>query len=159
MSSFGLPSPHSHDSTDDDQQPAEASGVGRSWVQSMFSRDTTSRTNSFSRVRRWTSDSGTLGTSSVEGDYACVLCSNKLPLHLSLSCLAANENGAPCKQDLSSFGQKKIQTSVRMLRGHSGAVTALHCVTRREVWDLVGDREDAGFFISGSTDCLVKLCI
>ncbi|RVX14184.1 DENN domain and WD repeat-containing protein SCD1 [Vitis vinifera] len=132
MSSFGLPSPHSHDSTDDDQQPAEASGVGRSWVQSMFSRDTTSRTNSFSRVRRWTSDSGTL---------------------------AANENGTPRKQDLSSFGQKKIQTSVRMLRGHSGAVTALHCVTRREVWDLVGDREDAGFFISGSTDCLVKLCI
>ena len=130
MSSFGLPSPHSHDSTDDDQQPAEASGVGRSWVQSMFSRDTTSRTNSFSRVRRWTSDSGTL---------------------------AANENGTPRKQDLSSFGQKKIQTSVRMLRGHSGAVTALHCVTRREVWDLVGDREDAGFFISGSTDCLVKI--
>ena len=57
--------------------------------------------------------------------------------YISLSCLAANENGTPCKQDLSSFGQKKIQTSVRMLRGHSGAVTALHCVTRREVWDLV----------------------
>ncbi|KAL6319230.1 hypothetical protein AAG906_013904 [Vitis piasezkii] len=71
--------------------------------------------------------------------------------------VTANENGTPCKQDLSSFGQKKIQTSVRMLRGHSGAVTALHCVTRREVWDLVGDREDAGFFISGSTDCLVKI--
>lgn len=43
-----------------------------------------------------------------------------------------------------------------MLRGHNGAITALHCVTRREVWDLVGDREDAGFFISGSTDCLVR---
>ena len=82
-----------------------------------------------------------------------------ISLTLSLSCLAANENGTPRKQDLSSFGQKKIQTSVRILRGHSGAVTALHCVTRREVWDLVGDREDAGFFISGSTDCLVKLCI
>lgn len=65
---------------------------------------------------------------------------------------AANENG---KQDLSSAGQKKMQTSVRTLRGHSGAVSALHCVTRREVWDLVGDREDAGFFISGSTDCTV----
>lgn len=65
---------------------------------------------------------------------------------------AANENG---KQDLSSAGQKKMQTSVRTLRGHSGAVTALHCVTRREVWDLIGDREDAGFFISGSTDCTV----
>lgn len=43
-----------------------------------------------------------------------------------------------------------------MLRGHSGAITALHCVTRREVWDLVGDREDAGFFISGSLDCTVS---
>ena len=72
FSSFGLPSPHSHDSTDDDQRPAEASGVGRSWVQSMFSRDTTSRTNSLSRVRKWTSDSGNLGTLFVEGTYACV---------------------------------------------------------------------------------------
>lgn len=68
---------------------------------------------------------------------------------------AANENGTPRKQDLSAAGQKKIQTNVRILRGHSGAVTALHCVTKREVWDLVGDREDAGFFISGSTDCMV----
>ncbi len=30
-------------------------------------------------------------------------------------------------------------------------------MTRREVWDLVGDREDAGFFISGSTDCSVSV--
>jgi hypothetical protein len=72
---------------------------------------------------------------------------------------ATNENGTPRKQDLSAAGQKKIQTNVRILRGHSGAVTALHCVTRREVWDLVGDREDAGFFISGSTDCSVSLHI
>lgn len=124
--SHGLASPRS--ATDENQQPAEASG--RSWVQSMFSRDTASRTNSFSRVRRWTSDGGSS---------------------------AANENGTPRKQDLSTAGQKKTQTSVRVLRGHSGAVTALHCVTRREVWDLVGDREDAGFFISGSTDCTVKI--
>ncbi|KAF8399144.1 hypothetical protein HHK36_015009 [Tetracentron sinense] len=133
VSSYGLPSPRPQDATDDSQQPAEASGVGRSWVQSMFSRDTTSRANSFSRVRRWTSDSGTL---------------------------AANENtkstSSPHKQDLPTSGQKKIQSSVRTLRGHSGAITALHCVTRREVWDLVGDREDAGFFISGSTDCTVS---
>ncbi|XP_074572770.1 DENN domain and WD repeat-containing protein SCD1 [Curcuma longa] len=54
-------------------------------------------------------------------------------------------------------GQKKLQSSMRILKGHTGAITALHCVTRREVWDLVGDREDAGFFISGSTDCLVKI--
>lgn len=66
--------------------------------------------------------------------------------------LATSENGKP---ELSAAGQKKIQTSVRTLRGHTGAVTALHCVTRREVWDLIGDREDAGFFISGSTDCTV----
>lgn len=126
--SHGLASPRSP--TDENQQTAEASVVGRSWVQSMFSKDTTSKSNSFSRVRRWTSDSGST---------------------------AANENGTPHKQDLSTAGQKKTQTSVRVLRGHSGAVTALHCVTRREVWDLVGDREDAGFFISGSTDCTVKI--
>ncbi|OVA05014.1 DENN domain [Macleaya cordata] len=132
-SSYGLPSPGSQDAADESQQPAEASGVGRSWVQSMFSRDTTSRNNSFSRVRRWTSDSSTP---------------------------AANENikgtASPRKTDLAT-GQKKIQSSVRVLRGHTGAITALHCVTRREVWDLVGDREDAGFFISGSTDCMVKI--
>ncbi|KAG7944548.1 hypothetical protein I3843_15G107500 [Carya illinoinensis] len=130
MSSLGLPSPRSKEATDENQPPAEASVVGRSWVQSMFSRDTASRTNSFSRVRKWASDAG-----------------NADP----------NENGTPRKQDLLAGGQKKIQTNVRILRGHSGAVTALHCVSRREVWDLVGDREDAGFFISGSTDCSVKI--
>ncbi|CAL5362519.1 unnamed protein product [Camellia sinensis] len=129
VSPYGLPSPHPQDANNDNQQPAEASGVGRSWVQSMFTRDTSLRANSFSRVHKWTSDSGNL---------------------------AANENGTPRKQD-STAGQKKIQTNVRLLRGHTGAVTALHCVTRREVWDLVGDREDAGFFISGSTDCSVKI--
>lgn len=77
--------------------------------------------------------------------------------HLSccLLSLAANENGTPRKQD-STAGGKKIQSNIRIIRGHAGAITALHCVTKREVWDLVGDREDAGFFISGSTDCLVS---
>ena len=56
--SHGLTSPRSP--TGEIQQPAEASVVGRSWVQSMFSRDTSSRTNSFSRVRKWT-DSGSAG--------------------------------------------------------------------------------------------------
>ncbi|KAI5382926.1 Scytalone dehydratase, variant 3 [Lathyrus oleraceus] len=130
VSSLALPSPLSKNAKDEDQQPTEATGVGRNWVQSMFSRNTTSRSSSFSRVRRWTSDGGNSVTS---------------------------ENGTPRKQDLSSGGQKKLQTNVRMLRGHNGAVTALHCVTKREVWDLVGDREDAGFFISGSTDCSVKI--
>ncbi|XP_068307994.1 DENN domain and WD repeat-containing protein SCD1-like [Pyrus communis] len=130
MLSHGLASPRSKDATVENQQPAEASGVGRSWVQSMFSRDTASRTTSLSRVRKWTSDGGSS---------------------------AANEHGTPRKQDLSATGQKKTQTNVRLLRGHSGSVTALHCVTKREVWDLVGDREDAGFFISGSTDSTVKI--
>ncbi|CAA6666159.1 unnamed protein product [Spirodela intermedia] len=107
--SYGLPSPRPQDATDESQQTTEASGVGRSWVQSMFSRDAASRINSLSRAQ------------------------------------------------LPSPVQKKIQSSVRILKGHSGAITALHCVTRREVWDLVGDREDAGFFISGSTDCTVKI--
>ncbi|KAG5014724.1 hypothetical protein JHK85_020860 [Glycine max] len=127
---LALPSPHSKDAKDENQQPTEATGVGRNWVQSMFSRNTTTRSSSFSRVRRWTSDGGNSAT---------------------------NENGTPRKQDLSSGGQKKLQTNVRILRGHNGAITALHCVTKREVWDLVGDREDAGFFISGSTDCSVKI--
>ncbi|XP_019446275.1 PREDICTED: DENN domain and WD repeat-containing protein SCD1 isoform X2 [Lupinus angustifolius] len=127
--SLALPSPHSKDVNDEDQQPAEATGVGRNWVQSMFTRNTTSRSSSFNRVRRWTSDGGN----------------------------SANENGTPRKQDLTTGGQKKLQTNVRILRGHNGAITALHCVTKREVWDLVGDREDAGFFISGSTDCSVKI--
>ncbi|PPD82495.1 hypothetical protein GOBAR_DD20583 [Gossypium barbadense] len=122
----GLSSPRLKDAADENQEPLEASGVGRSWVQSMFSRDTSSRTNSFSRVRKWASD-------------------------------GATENGNARKQDMPSAGQKKTQTNVRILRGHSGPVTALHCVTRKEVWDLVGDREDAGFFISGSTDCTVKI--
>ncbi|CAK7349759.1 unnamed protein product [Dovyalis caffra] len=128
MLSPGLSSPRPKDSMDENHQPAEASVIGRSWVQSMFSRDS-SRANSFSRVRKGASD----GTSAV------------------------NENGTPRRQDSSAVAQKKLQTNVRILRGHSGAVTALHCVTRREVWDLVGDREDAGFFISGSTDCMVKI--
>ncbi|KAK6154007.1 hypothetical protein DH2020_013646 [Rehmannia glutinosa] len=117
VASFGLPSPRPQDVVDSSQQSSEVSGVGRSWVQSMFSRD---RASSFSRV-------------------------------------PTSENGSLHKQDVSAAGQKKVQTNIRMLRGHSGAVTALHCVTKREVWDLVGDREDAGFFISGSTDCTVKI--
>ncbi|KAF5756196.1 putative transcription factor WD40-like family [Helianthus annuus] len=119
-SSLGLPSPRPQDVTIDNQQPAEASG--RSWVQSMFSRDTTTlRANSFTRVR-----------SKSTSDQA-----------------KGSESGAS--------GQAKVQTSIRTLRGHNGAITALHCVTQREVWDLVGDREDAGFFISGSTDSTIKI--
>lgn len=123
LSSYGLQAPLPQDSANDSQQSAEASSVGRSWVQSMFTRGTSLRANSFTRVKSSVSD----------------------------------ENGTANKQDAGNTGQKRIQTNVRILRGHSGAITALHCVTRKEVWDLVGDREDAGFFISGSTDCMVKI--
>ncbi|XP_039136083.1 DENN domain and WD repeat-containing protein SCD1 [Dioscorea cayenensis subsp. rotundata] len=128
---YGLPSPRSQDAVDDSQQPAEASGLGRSWVQSMFSRDRSIRSNSFSRVRKWTSDGDGQATPEV--------------------------GASPRKTELPTSGQKKLQSNVRVLKGHTGAVTTLHCVTRREVWDLFGDREDAGFFISGSTDCTVKI--
>lgn len=59
LASFGLPSPRPQDTADSAQQSSEASVVGRSWVQSMFSRD---RASSFSRVRKWASDSDNLGT-------------------------------------------------------------------------------------------------
>ena len=36
---------HPHDAADESQQPAEASGLGRSWVQIMFSRDPATRRN------------------------------------------------------------------------------------------------------------------
>lgn len=75
---------------------------------------------------------------------------------LSVSSDGTKTGADSAKGDLHP-GQKKLQSSMRILKGHTGAITALHCVTRREVWDLVGDREDAGFFISGSTDCLVGL--
>ena len=59
VSSFGLPSPRPQDAGDSTEQSSEASGDGRSWVQSMFSRD---KASSFSRVRKWTSDGGNSGT-------------------------------------------------------------------------------------------------
>lgn len=59
---LALPSPHSKDTKDENQQPSEATGVGRNWVQSMFSRNKTTRSSSFSHVHRWTSDGGNSGT-------------------------------------------------------------------------------------------------
>lgn len=132
--SYGLSSPRSQDVSDESQQPAEASGVGRSWVQSMFSRDRSIRASSFSRVSRWASDTDSSGSND-----------NLKP------------GTSPRISEVPAIGQKKIQTSMRTLKGHTSSVTALHCVTRREVWDLFGDREDAGFFISGSTDCTIKI--
>lgn len=160
MSAHALPSPRPKDGSDQNQQPAEPSVVGRSWVQSMFSRDTSARINSLSRSGRWSTDGGCFICSfyqyfgliwAVQSKILCCL--------FVLLSSATSESGTPQRQDLSSAAQKKVQSNIRVLRGHSGAVTALHCVTKREVWDLVGDREDAGFFISGSTDCSVKSCI
>lgn len=56
-----LPTQHPHDAADESQQPAEASGLGRSWVQSMFSRDPATRRVPSARARRGASDSGILG--------------------------------------------------------------------------------------------------
>uniref|UniRef100_A0A0E0JKD3 UDENN domain-containing protein n=1 Tax=Oryza punctata TaxID=4537 RepID=A0A0E0JKD3_ORYPU len=120
LPSYGMASPRALDVSDESQQPAEASGLGRNWVQSMFSRDRSLRASSFNRA-------------------------NEVKVGATAG-----------KTDLPA-AQKKTQTNMRTLRGHTGAITALHCVTRKEVWDLVGDREDAGFFISGSTDCTVKI--
>eukprot|EP01018_Ginkgo_biloba_P036033 Gb_36258 [translate_table: standard] len=128
---------HSHqpqDAADESQQPAEAAGVGRSWVQSMFSRYPATRGIPPGRTRRGESDIGVL---------------------------APNENimnaVPPRKPETLSTGQKRGHSGVRILRGHKGSVTALHAVTRSEVWDLTGDHEDAGYFISGSADCTLKI--
>lgn len=67
--SSGLPSPRPKaDASDETQQPSEASG--RSWVQSMFSRDTASRANSFSRVRKWVSDNASSGMSMISSSLS-----------------------------------------------------------------------------------------
>ncbi|VAH61112.1 unnamed protein product [Triticum turgidum subsp. durum] len=120
--SYSMASPRALDISDESEQPAEASVLGRSWVHSMFSRDRSLRASSFNRA----SDTKAGATAG--------------------------------KTDLAA-AQKKTQTNMRILRGHTAAITALHCVTRKEVWDLVGDREDAGFFISGSTDCTVSFML
>lgn len=52
LPSISMPSPRSHDASDESQQPAEASGLGRSWVASMFSRERSMRASSFSRASK-----------------------------------------------------------------------------------------------------------
>jgi hypothetical protein len=53
LQSYGMASPHAIDVSDESQQPAEASGLGRSWVQSMFSRDRSLRATSFNRASKF----------------------------------------------------------------------------------------------------------
>lgn len=81
--SNGMPSPLSKDATNDDQQPAEASGIGRSWVQSMFSREASSRSHSFSRVRKWTSDGGASAMSFINFGFLQTVLFNSSPFLLS----------------------------------------------------------------------------
>jgi hypothetical protein len=76
MRSPGLSSPRPKDSMDENEQPAEASVIGRSWVQSMFSRDP-SRANSFGRVRKGASD----GTSGLFFHSNGHLCYNNFVYH------------------------------------------------------------------------------
>ncbi|XP_021736318.1 DENN domain and WD repeat-containing protein SCD1-like isoform X2 [Chenopodium quinoa] len=129
LSSSGLQSPHFRDATVDNQ-PSKASTIAKNWVRSMFGRESVLKVNSFSHARGWTFETETA---------------------------AVTEIGTPRKQNFPNSGLRRSQTNVRVLKGHHKAITALHCVTRREVWDLTGDREDTGFFISGSTDCSVKI--
>lgn len=133
-SMHNIPTQQPHDAADESQQPAEASGLGRSWVQSMFSRDPATRRVPSARARRGASDNGVL---------------------------VANENiqnaVPPRKVEIPTVGPKRGYSGVRILRGHKGSITALHAVTRREVCDLTSDQEDAGYFISGSADCTIKL--
>lgn len=67
--SYGLPSPRPQDTYDENQQQAEGSGVGRSWVQSMFSRERSIRANSFARVRSDGDASGTFKSYPIERIY------------------------------------------------------------------------------------------
>lgn len=116
---------------DEAQQPVEAAGAGRSWVQSMFSRDKAALSG---RNRRGTSDSNVLAT---------------------------NDNiqniQHPKIVDAASASRRRGPSSVRTLRGHKAAVTVLHAVTKAETGDGGVDNDDVGYFISGSADCTVKV--
>ncbi|GLJ48583.1 hypothetical protein SUGI_1024890 [Cryptomeria japonica] len=132
--SSGKHTQQSQDSVDESQQPAEASGLGRSWVQSMFSRDPSIRGNAAGRGQRGASNSGGLVPNE-----------------------STKNNAASRKLDIPVVVPKRGHSGVRILRGHKGSITALHAITRSEVWDLTSDQEDAGYFISGSVDCTLKL--
>ncbi|KAK9714124.1 hypothetical protein RND81_06G073100 [Saponaria officinalis] len=129
-SSFFLQSKHSQDAIYDSRQPASEFGFARNWVRSMLGKDTGVLVNDLSHGHGLATESETSG---------------------------AGIFGTPRKQNIANAKQKKIQSNVRIIKGHGRAVTVLHCVTKREVWDLVADREDSGFFISGSTDCSVRI--
>ncbi|BBN12485.1 protein MpSCD [Marchantia polymorpha subsp. ruderalis] len=103
--------------------PSETAGIGRSWVQSMFSREKSLRAVHSRNGRELTSGS--------------------------------SEVSIP--PPIPEAGPRKSATGMRILRGHKGAITALHPGTRTEVGDFIGDHEESGYFISGSADCTIKL--
>lgn len=51
--SYSMASPRALDISDESEQPAEASVLGRSWVHSMFSRDRSLRASSFNRASKF----------------------------------------------------------------------------------------------------------
>ncbi|CAI5970895.1 unnamed protein product [Closterium sp. NIES-65] len=53
--------------------------------------------------------------------------------------------------------RKEGEAGVRVLRGHSAAVTALHVGSVSDLGDLLSGCDDAGYFVSGSADRTVKL--
>lgn len=129
--SGGTNQAQSHALADEAQQLVEAAGTTRSWVQTMFSRDKAALAG---RNRRGTSDSNVL---------------------------AANDNiqniQQPKNVDSANTAQRRGPSSVRTLRGHKAAVTALHAVTKAECGDNGVDNDEVGHFISGSADCTVKV--
>ncbi|KAL2624334.1 hypothetical protein R1flu_008579 [Riccia fluitans] len=102
---------------------SETAGIGRSWVQSMFSRD---RALQAGRSRNGRDPMG-----------------------------GSSEASKSAPQSNADAGHKKNPATMRVLRGHKGAITALH-TGAREGGELV-DMDDTGFFLSGSADCTIKL--
>ncbi|CAI5512244.1 unnamed protein product [Closterium sp. Naga37s-1] len=53
--------------------------------------------------------------------------------------------------------RREGEAGMRVLRGHSAAVTALHVGSVSDLGDLLSGCDDAGYFVSGSADRTVKL--
>ncbi|KAL3688572.1 hypothetical protein R1sor_014881 [Riccia sorocarpa] len=98
--------------------------AGRSWVQSMFSRDRALQAGRSRNAR------DPMGGSS----------------EASKSTPQSNADGA----------QRKSPATMRVLKGHKGAITALHIGGRSEGGEAM-DMDETGFFLSGSADCTIKL--
>lgn len=120
-------------SDENNQSSSETTGIGRSWVQSMFSRD-----------RNALNHSG--GTGRARGSQPALERSD-----------SSRTMQTPAPEPGSRAGANRGSSGVRLLRGHKAAVTALHAGIRQEMGDCMGDYEDTGYFISGSADCTIKI--